>query len=164
MGMKDPSGVRRAGHRWPLPLLLGSFLVVGLAAAQCNEPMDAVVKNMTIEGAALGNAWGCPTAGNTGSPYCGITYRFFTPDDGGDTRVNVGVDGNPIYVTGGNGSYRTDVDNSSNYFGGPHTCGKEVLIVWDAELDAETGDHRAFYGHDLAVVLGGVLPGDYAHW
>jgi hypothetical protein len=144
--------------RWTI-ICCVAVLAIGHAAAQCNEPMDAVVKNMTIEGAALGNAWGCPTAGNSGSPYCGITYRFYTPDDTGDTRVNVGVDGNPIYVTGGSGSYRSDVDNSSNYFGGPHTCGKELFLVWDGELDPDTGDHRAFYGAQAQLIN----PGEFGN-
>lgn len=144
--------------RWMI-LSCVAVTAVGIAAAQCNEPMDAVVKNMTVEGAALGNAWGCPTTGNTGSPPCGITYRFYTADDAGDTRVNVGVDGNPIYASGGSGSYRSDVDNSSNYFGGPHTCGKEMFIVWDGELDAGTGDHRAFYGAQGQIIN----PGEFGN-
>jgi hypothetical protein len=140
--------------RWMI-LACVAALSVGVAVAQCNEPMDAVVKNMTTEGAALGNAWGCPTSGNTGSPFCGVTYRFYSTDDQGNGAVNAGVDGNPIYGTGGNGSYRTDVDNSSNYFNGPHPCGKEMFVLWDAEADAETGDHRSFYGAQGQVIEAG---------
>jgi hypothetical protein len=140
--------------RWMIVVSVAT-LSVGLAAAQCNEPMDGLVRNLTTEGEALGNVWSCPTSGNSGSPFCGVTYRFYTSDPEGSGLVNAGVDGNPIYGTGGNGNYRTDVDNSANYFDGPHACGAPMYIVWDGELDAETGDHRAYYGVQGQLILEG---------
>lgn len=132
--------------------VFAALLLATSAGAQCREPFDAAVTQMTIEGAALGNAFGCPTSLNVGSPPCGVAYRYYSDDPLSDGSVNAGVDGNPIYVTDGAGSFRADLDNSRNYFGDLHACGKPVYVLWDAILDAGTGDHRGYYGVQSQII------------
>lgn len=125
-------------------------LGVGLAAAQTTpgEPFDAACRNWDATGD--GNLFACPTSGNTGSPPCNIAYRFYGPD-AASGAVNAQVDGNPIYIASqGAGSYRSDLDNSSNYYGSPHSAGAEMIVAWDAELGLADGnppgDHAGYYG------------------
>lgn len=124
-------------------------LAVGLAAAQtCSEPMEALTKNFGT------NIYSCPTSGNAGSPECGIFYRYYSDDTGSTQGVNFGADGNPIFATGGGGSYRADVQSSQNIFGGaPHPCGKYVFALWDHQQGAGTGDHAGYYGAQSQVVV-----------
>lgn len=122
-------------------------LAVGTVAAQCNEPMDAVATNNLTGGAALGNAFGCPSGDNTNSDPCGIRYRYYSPNPASNGSINKGADGNPIYIANkANGSFRTDVDNSQNYYGAAHPCGLPMHVLWDGELDSTSGDHVGYYG------------------
>jgi hypothetical protein len=139
-----------------LTVLIGAIVLLPAGSlplhAQCSEPFDAAITQMTIEGEALGNAWGCPTSGGGTSPYCGITYRYYSDGTESTGAVNGNTDGNPLYVPQGNGSYRSDIDNSYHYFGGDHTCGPPMYVIWDAILDAGTGDHRGYYGAQSQII------------
>jgi hypothetical protein len=118
-----------------------------MAAAQCNEPMDAATTNALTGGAALGNAFGCPGGDNTNSDPCGLKYRYYSPDPASNGSVNKAADGNPIYIaTKANGAFRSDVDNSQNYYGSAHPCGLPMYVLWDGELDSTSGDHVGYYG------------------
>jgi hypothetical protein len=122
-------------------------LAMGLASAQCSEPMEAKVKNFGT------NIYNCPDSGNTGSPACGIFYRFYSDDTGSTGGANPGVDGNPIFQTGGTGSYTSDIENSQNVFGGaPHPCGRYMYNIWDSQQGAGTGDHAGYYGAQSNVI------------
>jgi len=127
-------------------------LGTGLAAAQITgEPMDGLTRNHATNG--TGNVFACPTTGNQGSPACGIGYRFYGSDGGSNCAINPQTDGNPIYQAAvANGIYRSDIDNSANFYGAGHSAGVQMNLVWDGQLRGGTGDHAGYYGGSSQLI------------
>ena len=128
--------------RFILVMIAVLAVCVGLAGAQVSgEPMEGRSRNHT--GAGGGNVYTCPTSNNSGSPPCGIAYRMYAPNAAGNAAINAVIDGNPIFRTSANGSYVSDVGNSSNWYGANHasfgTSGKGVVST-----GADTGYSKTF--------------------
>jgi hypothetical protein len=94
-----------------------------------------------------GNVFDCPTSGNANSPPCGISYRYYSDDPGGNGAINSGLstDGNPVFDPRGAGCYRADPDNSQNYLGQLHECGRPMYALWDAQREGGTFEHVGYY-------------------
>lgn len=135
-------------------VILVCLVPTGPAWAQglsCAEPFMAVVRNMEEDG---GNVFGCQVEPpNTGSPPCGLAYRYYSDHPFALPSLGGYADGNPIYFpNNAHGAYRSDVDNSANYFGGYHVCGVPMYTLWEGSLDRDTGDHRGYYAAQSQII------------